>query len=286
MGRGLVERFPEAKSFFDRASEVLGYDLFELCQTGPEEKLHATNHSQPALFVHSMASLASLLATQPDLMSSVVAVAGLSLGEYSALAAAGVVSFEDGVRLVQERGLAMQAAAESVPSGMASVIGLSNEQVQELCDKARLNGEILQIANLLCPGNIAISGHAASIQNAEKMSSEMGATKFIRLPVAGAFHTAIMNAASERLKKALQSVAMQTATVGLISNVDASNHSSPNEFRDLLARQLVSPVRWEESLRNILAAGADQFYEVGSGRVLAGTLKRVDRKAACECIGD
>jgi [acyl-carrier-protein] S-malonyltransferase len=286
MGQDLVERFPEAKSYFDRASEVLGYDLLELCRSGPEEKLFATKYSQPALFVHSVASLASLLAVKPDLMSSVVAVAGLSLGEYSALAAAGVVQFEDGVRLVQERGLAMQVAAEAIPSGMASVIGLPSEQVEELCDRARLDGEILQIANLLCPGNIAISGHAASLQNAEKISPEMGATKFIRLTVAGAFHTAIMNPASERLKKALQNVSMESASVALVSNVDASNHSAPDEFRDLLARQLVSPVRWEESLRTIIAAGADQFYEVGAGRVLAGTLKRIDRKAACECIGD
>jgi [acyl-carrier-protein] S-malonyltransferase len=286
MGRGLVERFPEAKSYFDRASAVLGYDLFELCLNGPEDKLNATNHSQPALFVHSVASLASLLASKPDLMDSVVHVAGLSLGEYSALAAAGVVSFEDGVRLVQERGLAMQSAAEAVPSGMASVIGFSVEQVQELCDKARLDNEILQVANLLCPGNIAISGHVASLQKAESVAAEMGATRFIRLSVAGAFHTAIMNSASERLKQALKNVEMKDASVGLISNVDASNHTEPADFRDLLSRQLVSPVRWEDSLRAMLASGVDQFYEIGSGRVLAGTLKRVDRKAACECVGD
>ncbi len=286
MGLGLVERFPEAKSYFDRASSVLGYDLFELCARGPEEKLHATKHSQPALFVHSVACLASLQAAQPDLMKSVTAVAGLSLGEYSALAAAGVVEFEDGVRLVQERGLAMQAAAEAVASGMASVIGFSTEQVEELCTKARLDGEILQVANLLCPGNIAISGHSASLDNAEKVAGEMGATKFIRLAVAGAFHTAIMNPASERLKQALQSVKMNPASIPLTSNVDAQPHVSPDEFRDLLAKQLVSPVRWEDCLRSMLSSGVEQFYEVGSGRVLAGTLKRIDRKMPCECIGD
>lgn len=286
MGLGLVERFSEAKSYFDRASNVLGYDLFELCARGPEDKLNATKHSQPALFVHSVASLASLQAAQPDLMKSVVAVAGLSLGEYCALAAAGVVDFEDGVRLVQERGLAMQAAAESVASGMASVIGFTTEQVEELCDKARLDGEILRVANLLCPGNIAISGHAASLDNAEKVAGEMGATKFIRLAVAGAFHTAIMNPASERLKTALQSVKMNAASIPLTSNVDAQAHVSPDEFRELLAKQLVSPVRWEDSLRSMLASGVDQFYEVGSGRVLAGTLKRIDRKMPCECVGD
>jgi [acyl-carrier-protein] S-malonyltransferase len=286
MGSGLIQRFPGAKSYFDRASRVLGFDLLELCAGGPEERLHATDNSQPALFVHSVASLASLEASQPDLMKSVVAVAGLSLGEYSALAAAGVIDFEDGVRLVRERGAAMQAAAESVASGMASVIGFSLEQVQELCDKARLPSEVLQVANLLCPGNIAISGHAASLDNAEKVSVEMGATKFIRLSVAGAFHTAIMNSASTRLTNALQSVTMRAASVPLVSNVDAQSHSEPSEFKTLLAKQLVSPVQWEESLRRLLSMGVDQFYEVGAGRVLAGTLKRVDRKALCECIGD
>ena len=286
MGAGLLARYPQAKTYFDRASAVLGYDLFELCLNGPDERLNATIHCQPALFVHSVAALAGLLEQQPDLMSSVVGTAGLSLGEYSALAAAGVLDFEDGVRLVQQRGAAMQAAAEAQPSGMASILGLSVEDVQAVCDSACLPGEILQVANLLCPGNTAISGHKASLDAAEVIAMQKGAMKFVRLAVAGAFHTAIMNPAVEQLKKAIASVSMKPASIAIYSNVDAAPHTEPAEISDLLSQQLVTPVRWEASLRAILAAGVEQFYEIGAGRVLAGTLKRIDRKVACECVGD
>jgi len=286
MGAGLITRFPAAKSYFDRASAVLGYDLLTLCLDGPIGRLNATVHSQPALFVHSIASLASLLDQHPDLMSSVVGVAGLSLGEYSALAATGVLSFEDGVRVVQERGAAMQAAAESQPSGMAGILGLSIEEVQAVCDKARQPGEILQIANLLCPGNTAISGHNASLNAVEALAEQKGGIKLVRLAVAGAFHTSIMHSAVERLKQVLSGVSMKNASVALYSNVDAAPHTASTEFGDLLAQQVVKPVRWEASLRALLAAGVEQFYEIGAGRVLAGTLKRIDRKILCESIGD
>lgn len=286
MGAGLLARFPEAKSYFDRASAVLGYDLLELCLNGPDDRLNATVHSQPALFVHSVASLASLNQSQPDLVNSVVGAAGLSLGEYSALASAGVLEFEDGVRLVQHRGAAMQAAADSQPSGMASVLGLSVEDVQAVCQAACLPGEILQVANLLCPGNTAISGHKASLEAAEAVAMQNGAMRFIRLAVAGAFHTAIMNPAVERLKTAIASVPMKPASVPIYSNVDAAPHTQPTEFPSLLAQQVVTPVRWEASLRAMIANGVDQFYEIGPGRVLAGTLKRIERKIPCECIGD
>ncbi len=286
MGAGLLARSPHAKSYFDRASSVLDYDLLELCLNGPEERLNQTVHSQPALFVHSVAALASLIEQQPDLMSSVVGIAGLSLGEYSALAAAGVLSFEDGIRLVQERGAAMQAAADSQPSGMASVLGLSIEEVQAVCDAARQPDEILQIANLLCPGNTAISGHLASLEAAEAVALQKGAMKYVRLAVAGAFHTPIMDPAVKRLKDAIAAISMNKASVAIYSNVDAAPHTEPAEFSNLLAQQVVTPVRWEASLRALLEVGVDQFYEIGAGRVLSGTLKRVDRKMACECVGD
>jgi [acyl-carrier-protein] S-malonyltransferase len=286
MGAGLVARFPEAKSYFDRASTVLGYDLLALCQNGPEDRLNATVYSQPALFVHSVASLASLTQAQPDLMASVVGAAGLSLGEYSALAAAGVLAFEDGVRLVQERGAAMQAAADSQPSGMASVLGLSVEDVHAVCDAARQPGEILQVANLLCPGNTAISGHKASLDAAEAVAIQKGAMKYVRLAVAGAFHTSIMNPAVDRLKQAIAAITMRRADFPIYSNVDAVAHLESEQFAELLAQQVVTPVQWEASLRALIADGVEQFYEVGPGRVLAGTLKRIERKIACECIGD
>jgi [acyl-carrier-protein] S-malonyltransferase len=286
MGKGLLERSEKARALFVTASEILGYDLGKLCVEGPEDQLHLTNHSQPALFVHSMAALADFLEQNPSILNSVVAVAGLSLGEYSALACANAISFEDGVRLVQQRGAAMQDAATAVPSGMASVLGLTSEQLVAVCNSARLPGEILQIANLLCPGNIAVSGHAASIDAVTVAAVSAGAMKTIRLNVAGAFHTDIMKPAVERLGVALSSVKFFNARFPLFSNVDAQPHAMAEEFSPLLLKQVVSPVQWESTLRNMQSAGVDQFYEIGAGRVLAGTLKRVDRKAACDCFGD
>ena len=286
MGKGLLERSEFARDLFSQASDLLGYDLGKLCVDGPETDLHLTKYSQPALFVHSMAALGDFAAQRPDVLDSTVAVAGLSLGEYSALACAGAISFEDGVKLVQQRGAAMQDAATAVKSGMASVIGLGHEQVDAVCDAARQPGEILQVANLLCPGNIAISGHVASLDAAEAKAVEAGATKTIRLSVAGAFHTDIMLPAVERLKLALNATQFHNAIFPLYSNIDAQGHVLAAEFAPLLTKQVVSPVQWEGTLRNLLAAGVDQFYEIGAGRVLAGTLKRVDRKAACECFGD
>jgi [acyl-carrier-protein] S-malonyltransferase len=286
MGKGLLERSEKARALFDQASSILGYDLAKLCVDGPETQLHLTNHSQPALFVHSMAALADFLDQNPSVLNSVVAVAGLSLGEYSALACSQSISFEDGVRLVQQRGAAMQDAATAVPSGMASVLGLDSERLETVCNAARREGEILQIANLLCPGNIAVSGHLASIDALAEHAAAAGATKTIRLSVAGAFHTDIMQSAVTRLGTALESTPFRNARFPLFSNVDAQPHAAASEFAPLLMKQVVSPVQWESTLRNLLAAGVDQFYEIGAGRVLAGTLKRVDRKAACECFGD
>ncbi len=286
MGKGLIERSPKARELFERAGEILGYDLLKVCLEGPEELLNSTNRSQPALFVHSMAALEELKETKPEWIQSVVAVAGLSLGEYSALASAGAITFEDGLRLVQERGSAMQEAAEAVRSGMASVIGLELEKVEALCAMSRAEGEVLQVANLLCPGNIAISGHEAALAKAEANAEQAGAMKFIRLSVAGAFHTSIMQPAMDRLSRAIGSVALSPLRTPLFSNVDGKPHSDSEDFRSLLPKQLVSPVQWEATLRNLMAEGVDQFVEVGAGRVLAGTLKRIDRKMPCECHGD
>lgn len=286
MGKGLLERSQVARDLFSRASELLGIDLVQLCLEGPDEKLHQTNHSQPALFVHSVAALYALREERPELLDSVVAVAGLSLGEYSALAAAEALSFDDGVRLVRARGEAMQDAATAVSSGMASVLGLDPSQVQALCDQSRRPGEILQVANLLCPGNIAISGQSASLDSAESKATEAGASRFIRLNVAGAFHTDIMKPAVDRLATAISQTKLQPLRFPIIANVDAQAHRDPAEVGSLLTKQMISPVLWEQSLRTLIAMGVDLFYEIGAGRVLAGTLKRIDRKAQCECFGD
>ena len=285
MAAGLLARSEQARVLFSRASEILGFDLAALCTAGPDTELNLTSNSQPALFVHSAAALADFHAQRPDIADQVVAVAGLSLGEYSALYAAGGLSFEKGVELVSARGRAMQTAASAVASSMASVIGVDQQQVSAFCDQARQPGEILQLANLLCPGNIAISGHARSIDACEKLVNDAG-FKFIRLAVAGAFHTGIMQPAVEVLERALLSAQLANTHVPLVANVDAQAHILASEFASLLPRQIVSPVLWEASLRKLLEMGVEQFYEIGTGRVLTGTLKRTDRKAPCEAFGD
>ncbi len=285
MGVGLRERSPRARELFSTASEILGYDLAKLCAEGPDSDLARTVHSQPALFVHSVAALADFLEQRPEVRQDVAFVAGLSLGEYSALFAAGALGFEEGVRLVAARGDAMQQAASAIPSGMASILGLEREQVDSLCDASRNAGEILQVANLLCPGNIAVSGHIGSLDRCEQNASDAGA-KFIRLNVAGAFHTDIMSSAVAKLTEAIAQSGLRDAQIPLVSNVDASPHQDAPSFAQLLTRQIISPVLWEASLRRMISEGVEQFFEIGSGRVLTGTMKRTDRKTPCEAFGD
>lgn len=283
MGQTVHDELPAAKALFDRAGAVLGYDLAKLCFGGPAEELDQTNRSQPALYVTSLAALESLRAKSPEIVAGCAAAVGLSLGEYTALTFAGVIEFEDGLRLVQERGSAMQAAADAVPSGMVSILGLERAQVEELCAQAR-QGETLEVANLLCPGNIVVSGAMGACERAAELAPKLGAMKAIPLAVAGAFHTQIMQSARERLTAALAEVPMKKPRIPVVSNVDATPHDDPEEIRSLLVQQLVSPVRWEDSVRYLLAQGFDLFYEVGPGRVLRGLLKRIDRKTPCEGV--
>lgn len=282
MGRELAGQLPAARELFDCANALLGYDLAELCFEGPQERLDSTVHSQPALFVTSLAALEKLRAEKPDIVASCQAAAGLSLGEYTALVFAGVMTFDDGLRLVAERGAAMQAASDATPSGMLSVIGLEREPLEALCAELR-GDDVLQVANLLCPGNIAVSGDMAAIDRLVARGEQDG-LRCVRLAVAGAFHTPIMQPAVERLTAALANVPMQAPRIPVVSNVDARPHSDPEEIRQLLVRQVVSPVLWEDSQRYLVGEGHDLFYEVGPGRVLRGLLKRIDRKMPCEGV--
>jgi [acyl-carrier-protein] S-malonyltransferase len=282
MGRQLADSLPAARALFNRADALLGYDLAKICFEGPAELLDSTVYSQPAIFVTSLAALESLKAASPGVVAECRAAAGLSLGEYSALVFADVMDFETGLKVVQERGSAMQAAADAMPSGMVSILGLELPQVEALCQRAA-QGEILQVANLLCPGHIAVSGTKAACQRVASMAAEAGAMRALPLAVAGAFHTPIMQPAVERLAAALAEVPLRKPRVPVISNVDAQPHDDPEEIRRLLIRQVVSPVRWEDSMRRLLAMGCDRFYEVGPGRVLRGLMKRIERKA--ECLG-
>lgn len=282
MGAELAAKYPAVRQLYDQANSIVGYDLAKLCFEGPAEELDSTVRSQPALFVTSLAALEALRQEQPDVVLGCEMAAGLSLGEYTALVFAGVMTFADGLRLVQIRGQAMQAASDATPSGMVSILGLERSQVQQLCDQARGDG-ILEIANLLCPGNIAVSGSQAACERVAELAPGAGAMKAVPLAVAGAFHTSIMGPAVERLRAALADLPMQKPRLPVVSNVDALPHDDPAEIRELLVKQVVSQVRWEDSLRYLLAQGCDQFYEVGPGRVLRGLMKRIDRKA--ECLG-
>jgi [acyl-carrier-protein] S-malonyltransferase len=284
MGRLLVESAPAAKDVFERANAILGHDLLKICVEGPTEKLDSTVYSQPALFVTSLAALEWLRINKPEVYSSCQAVAGLSLGEYTALVFADVMSFEDGLRVVQERGRAMQDAADAVPSGMVSILGLDADKIEKVCEDARAEGEVLQIANYLCPGNIVVSGHKGACERVADLAAKAGAMKTIPLAVAGAFHTSLMQPAVERLKKALAGVTLKAPRIPVISNVDAEAHSNPEEIRELLVKQVVSPVRWEDSIRKMLSHGHAPFWEVGPGRVLRALLKRMDRKAETDGV--
>jgi [acyl-carrier-protein] S-malonyltransferase len=284
MGRRAFEQLPAARTLFDQASELLGYDLPQLCFEGPAEKLDSTVYSQPALFVCSLAGLEILRSESPEIVEACQAAAGLSLGEYTAIVFAEAMEFAAALEVVRRRGEAMQAAADAQPSGMVSILGLSEEQVAAVCDEVRGENEVLQIANHLCPGNIAVSGDAAACQRLADAAAAAGAMRTVSLAVAGAFHTSLMQPAVERLEAALASVPMQTGRIPVVSNVDGRPHVEPEEIRQLLVQQVVSPVRWEASMRFLLNNGFDTFYEVGPGRVLRGLMKRIDRKADCQGV--
>jgi [acyl-carrier-protein] S-malonyltransferase len=286
MGRWLCENHPTARRHFDEASEILGYDLAKLCIEGPAEQLNATEFCQPALFVVGIAAAEVLREVDPERIEAIGAAAGLSLGEYTAVCFAGGLRFADGVRLVQRRGQAMQAASDQVESGMASVIGLELPAIEQLCDRCRQSGEVLQPSNLLCPGNIAVSGHLRAIERLIPAATEAGAMKVVPLSVAGAFHTSLMQGAVDALVAALNEIPISDTSIPVYSNVDAAPHSSADEIRSLLSRQVVGSVRWEDSVRQMVADGVERFEEVGTGRVLRGTLKRINRKLPCDGFGD
>jgi [acyl-carrier-protein] S-malonyltransferase len=284
MGAQLAASLPAAQSMFDQAAEILGYDLLELCAHGPEEKLNSTVYSQPALFVCSLAALEKLKQDSPEVVADCAVTAGLSLGEYTALVFAGAIDFAGGLRLVQARGQAMQDASDATPSGMVSILGLERPQVESMCDRAR-GEDILQVANLLCPGNIVVSGHKTACQRITELAEAAGAMKVIPLAVAGAFHTPLMQPAIDRLATALSAVEISTPRLPVVSNVDARPHQDRQEMGGLLVRQLVNPVLWEDSMRWMIEEfGVDQCYEIGPGRVLRGLLKRIQRKLPCENV--
>lgn len=284
MGRQIAEKHLRARELYDRAREILGYDLAKKCFEGPATELDTTEISQPAIFVTSLAALEMLRETSPDVPRACEMAAGLSLGEYTALVYAGALSFEDGLRVVQRRGEAMQRAAEATPSGMVSLVLLDREKVEAVCREAQSAG-LLRIANYLCPGNTVVSGEKGACERVIQLAQAAGG-KPVALAVAGAFHTDIMKPADARLAEVLAGVSIQKPSIPVYSNVDGLAHEDPGEIRELLVRQVLSPVLWEDSVRNMLAAGAGTFYEIGPGKVLKGLLKRIDRKVECRSVND
>ena len=280
----VTKNVPAAKALFDEASDILGYDLLELCTAGPKEKLDSTVVSQPAIFVASMAAVEKLRQEQgQEAVDAATCAMGLSLGEYSALCFAGAISFADGVRVTKARGEAMQAASDAIDTGMVSVIGLSKEVTEELCKAAsEKSGEKVQIANLLCNGNYAVSGSMKACDVVTEIAKpDFKARMTVKLAVAGAFHTDFMAPAVDSLKKVLEGIDIKKPRIPVISNVDAKPHSDPATIKDILAKQVTSPVMWEDSVASVLAHGFERATELGPGKVTAGVLKRIDKSAEC-----
>lgn len=278
MGKDVCDAFAVARDIFDRANEIVGYDLAKLCFEGPQEELNKTTVSQPAIFVTSAAILEVLRTNGATASIAPDVTAGLSLGEYTALYAAGRISFEDGLVLVQKRGNAMQAAADASDGSMVSVIGLDEEKVAQLCQEAS-EGAVLSPANFNCPGQIVISGDRQACGRAVGLAEKFGAIKAIQLQVAGGFHTEMMAPAADELKSALESCSISDdSSVKVIANVTSGYYNTAQEIREGLVGQLVSPIQWQKCMEKLLEAGVEKYYEIGPNRVLTGLMRRINRK--------
>lgn len=276
MGADSFQASDAAQQTFATADSVLGFSLSSILFTGPELELRQTRNTQPAIFLHSMV-LVRLMGDERPAM-----VAGHSLGEYSALVVAGALTFEDGLRLVRLRGELMQRAGELEPGTMAAIIGMTPDATTELCREASAAG-IVQPANFNSPGQIVISGSVEGVRKAMELAKQRGAKMAKELVVSGAFHSPLMRSAKEGLRAALEKTAIRDAQIPVYTNVTAEPVTLAGEIRELLYQQLSSPVRWEESVRNMIRDGAGRFVEIGPGKVLQGLAKRID--PAVEALG-
>ncbi len=279
MGKDLAEQIPSARQWFDRANAALGYDLAKVCFEGPESDLTKTEHAQPGIYLVGWIAFSLLKERRPDLQFQ--ATAGLSLGEFTALAAAGVMSFEDGLKIVRQRGLFMQEACDTTKGGMAAIIGLDEAKTREVCAETGV-----ELANLNCPGQIVISGPADRMDKACEAAKARGAKRAMPLSVAGAYHSTLMAGAQAKLDSALKSVPLQAPSVPVISNVTAQPHGAPADIHRRMVEQVTSSVRWEESMRHLLAQGFTRFIELGPGKALSGFMKRIDGNAQMLNIAD
>ena len=274
MGKDLYENSPLAKELFEKANEILGYRITDIMFEGTDEDLRQTKVTQPAVFLHSVISALCMGDEfKPEM------TAGHSLGEFSALVAAGALSFEDGLKLVYARAMAMQKACEAHPSTMAAVIALEDDKVEEICDQVTRGGDVVVAANYNCPGQIVISGTIEGIAKACEKMKEAGAKRALPLNVGGAFHSPLMNPAKLELEAAIEATKFNTPKCPIYQNVDALPHTSPEEIKANLVAQLTASVRWTQTVKNMLTDGADDFTECGPGAVLQGLIKKIDKTA-------
>jgi [acyl-carrier-protein] S-malonyltransferase len=283
MGQLLAEVYPIAKHTFQEADDLLGYPLSAITWEGPEEQLNDTVNTQPALFVHSIATLRVLMEMHPDFLPDYVA--GHSMGELSALVAAGSLEFEEGLLLVRKRGELMKQAGELSPGGMAAILGLDIEILENICAAASDNADIVQIANDNCPGQVVISGATAALERAMKGAKEAGARRVVPLAVSIAAHSPLMAYAQESFNQAVESVNFNDPEIPIIGNVYARSLNSVREIEEDLQAQLNSRVRWTETIQLMRTQGIENFVEIGNNAVLAGLLKRIDRNALGLSIG-
>lgn len=279
MGKDLYDNNEKAKELFEKANEILGFRITDIMFEGTDEELTQTKVTQPAVFLHSVISALCLGDEFAPTM-----VAGHSLGELSALVAAGALSFEDGVKLVSARAIAMQKACEAAPGTMAAVIGLPDEKIEEICAEVSTDGNIVVAANYNCPGQLVISGNVDAINAACEKLKAAGAKRALPLKVGGAFHSPLMQPAKEELEKAIKATTFSEPKCPVYQNVDAQPHTDPAEIQANLIAQLTSSVRWTASVQNMIKAGANDFTECGPGKALQGMIGRIDKTEAAHGI--
>ena len=279
MGKDLYDNNEKAKELFEKANEILGFRITDIMFEGSDEELTQTKVTQPAVFLHSVISALCL-----GVFFAPAMVAGHSLGELSALVAAGALSFEDGVKLVSARAIAMQKACEAAPGTMAAVIGLPDEKIEEICTEVSTDGNIVVAANYNCPGQLVISGNVDAINAACEKLKAAGAKRALPLKVGGAFHSPLMQPAKEELEKAIKATTFSEPKCPVYQNVDAQPHTDPAEIQANLLAQLTSSVRWTASVQNMIKAGADDFTECGPGKALQGMIGRIDKTVSAHGI--
>ena len=280
MGKDLYDNNPLAKELFDKADKTLGFKITDIMFAGTDEQLKETKVTQPAVYLHSVISALCLGDEfKPEM------TAGHSLGEFSALVAAGALSFEDGLKLVAARANAMQKACEKNPGTMAAIIGLPDEKVVEICDSVSKDGEVVVAANFNCPGQLVISGSKYGIDKACELLKEAGAKRALPLKVGGAFHSPLMQSAKDELQAAIEATNINTPKCPVYQNVDGKVHTDAAEIKANLIAQLTSSVRWTTSVQNMIAAGATEFVECGPGKALRGMIGRIDKNVNAHGIG-